>query len=246
MNQARFGLQLYSVRNELNADFEATLAEVANMGYRFVELAGLHGYTPEYVSATLSKYNLQAISMHCDVLTQNGLNQSLYAADIFGCNYLVCPWVDPVTFSSEERVLQFAKQLNAANQIVMAAGKTLCYHNHQFEFQLLNGVTAFDHFVSELDSSIQLQIDLYNAACAGVDPLSILCKERLLMLHFKDGAIHPAEPNMPIGDGVMNYHSIVQAIPSSVEWAFVEIEACNTSKMQAVRDSLNALRLISI
>ena len=42
-------LQLYSVRNELQKDFPGTLAQVKEMGYDGVELAGLCGYSPEQV-----------------------------------------------------------------------------------------------------------------------------------------------------------------------------------------------------
>ena len=43
------GLQLYSVRNEMEKDFEGTLAKVADMGYEGVEFAGLFGHSPHAI-----------------------------------------------------------------------------------------------------------------------------------------------------------------------------------------------------
>lgn len=244
MNRLKIGLQLYSVRQELDRDFEGTLAQVAKMGYQFVELAGLHGHTPEFVFQLLTKYKLRVVAMHCDVLSSVGLAESIYAASVFGCDYLVCPWVEPTTFSSSEGVRALALELNKANQTIGAAGKILCYHNHQFEFQQLDGGWAFDLFLSYLHPSIKIQFDLYNAACAGVDNHMWINHPQLIMLHFKDGAMQPAEPNTAIGAGAMNYQHLFTTIPASVEWAFVEIEACDSPKLLAVEMSLHTLKFL--
>ena len=42
-------LQLYSVRNEVEADLDGTLKQVKEMGYDGVEFAGLYGHSPEEV-----------------------------------------------------------------------------------------------------------------------------------------------------------------------------------------------------
>ena len=41
----RIGLQLYSVRELANQDYEAAIRKVAAMGYRMVETAGFPGST---------------------------------------------------------------------------------------------------------------------------------------------------------------------------------------------------------
>ena len=54
-------LQLYSVRNELQKDFPGTLAQVKEMGYDGVELAGLCGYSPEQVKKMCEEAGLVPI-----------------------------------------------------------------------------------------------------------------------------------------------------------------------------------------
>ena len=44
MNQ-KYGLQLYSVRDAMEVDFEGTLKKVAEMGYSYVEFAGFFDHT---------------------------------------------------------------------------------------------------------------------------------------------------------------------------------------------------------
>ena len=48
------GLMLYSVRTAADDDLEATLREVAAIGYDGVELFDLHGHAPAQVAAWLA------------------------------------------------------------------------------------------------------------------------------------------------------------------------------------------------
>src|SRR2546425_3866867 len=62
----RIGLQLYTVRHELEKDFEATIAKVAAAGYQEVEFAGYFGKSPADVKALLDHHGLTAPSAHID------------------------------------------------------------------------------------------------------------------------------------------------------------------------------------
>ena len=55
-------LQLYSVRDELEADFEGTIAKVRKFGYDGVEFAGLYGYLP---TRDLLPFRLMFRSTNC-------------------------------------------------------------------------------------------------------------------------------------------------------------------------------------
>ena len=47
----RVGVQLYTVRDLLQRDFEGTLARLAAIGFREVEFAHYHGHSPQPVRA---------------------------------------------------------------------------------------------------------------------------------------------------------------------------------------------------
>src|SRR2546422_149839 len=58
----RIGLQLYTVRHQMEKDFEGTIARVAATGYREVEFAGYFGRSPRDVRALLDQHGLSAPS----------------------------------------------------------------------------------------------------------------------------------------------------------------------------------------
>jgi hypothetical protein len=60
----RIGLQLYTVRKELEKDFESTLRKVAAIGYREVEFAGYYNRTSFQVKQTLNNAGLTSPSTH--------------------------------------------------------------------------------------------------------------------------------------------------------------------------------------
>src|SRR5262245_62613177 len=69
---ARVGLELYTVRAEMRRDPEATLAEVARIGYKDVELLwsmGNFGRSTAQVRAALDANGLRAPSAHIDPST---------------------------------------------------------------------------------------------------------------------------------------------------------------------------------
>ena len=57
-------LQLFSVRDELAADFRGTLQKVKDLGYEGVEFAGLHGRDPQEIRAMLDDIGLKGMSAH--------------------------------------------------------------------------------------------------------------------------------------------------------------------------------------
>ena len=61
-------LQLYSVRDDMAADFEGTLKKVKELGYDGVEFAGLYGKTAAEVKALCEEIGLTPISAHVPLL----------------------------------------------------------------------------------------------------------------------------------------------------------------------------------
>jgi len=236
----KLGLQLYTLRQQLAENIEETLEKVALFGYEGVELAGLQNQKPAYIAQLLASQNLKAVAMHCDVLSEDGLKRSLDESDALNCEHLICPWCTPITFESEKGIAQLAEKLNRANQIIVTRGKSLHYHNHDFEFQFIKGENSYELFTSQLDASIYLEIDLYLASVGRTNPIKLLQNhvDRIIMLHIKDGAISPSNPNTAIGEGTMDYPTLFTAIPSNVEWLFVELENCATDIVEAVRKSV--------
>src|SRR5258708_34898483 len=69
----RLGVQLYTVRDQMKADFEGTLAKVAAIGYKEVDFAGYFDHPPKDARAILDRLGLVPPSTHgpYDVHTDN-------------------------------------------------------------------------------------------------------------------------------------------------------------------------------
>jgi sugar phosphate isomerase/epimerase len=87
------GLQLYSVRNLLPKDFEGTLHQVAEAGYKEVEAAGYYDKTAADFGNALQKAGLRCVSTH-HALTQlrPQLEQLIQYGQALGLEYIICSW----------------------------------------------------------------------------------------------------------------------------------------------------------
>src|SRR5215475_7112530 len=129
------GVQLYSVRGEMEKDFEGTLAKVAAIGYREVEFAGLFHHSPRQVRAILDRDGLIAVSSHVDYqVLGTDWQRTVEGAKTMGQNFIVCPFL-PEKLRNPEGLKQLAETFNRAGEESKKAGIQFGYHNHNFEFK---------------------------------------------------------------------------------------------------------------
>ena len=186
----KIGVQLYSVRTDLDQDFEGTLKAVSELGYDGVEFAGLCGKTPTEVAELCKKYNLEPISAHVPFVTLNGDTEKVmadYAA--IGCKFIVIPYLPPELRPGTEG---FKEVLDNAERIGKAAkekGMTLLYHNHDFEFQKVADEYALDLIYRTVPAEyLQTEIDTCWVNVAGINPADYVRKYsgRAPVVHLKD------------------------------------------------------------
>jgi sugar phosphate isomerase/epimerase len=116
---------------------------------------------------------------------------------------------------------------------------TFGIHNHWWEFQKVEGRYVYHVMLELLDPAIFFEIDTYWVQTAGLDPAQVV-KElgpRVPLLHIKDGPAVKGEPQVAVGDGVLDVPSIVQAAQGVTEWLVVELDHCATDMIQAVAKS---------
>ena len=137
-------LQLYTVRDEMDADFAGTLKKVKEMGYEGVEFAGLFGHTAAEVKALCEEIGLDPISAHVpftDMMEDPSILED-YAA--IGCRYAVIPYLTEEYRPGSEKFREVIEGAAMLGEKAKALGMTLAYHNHDFEFTKLDGVYALD------------------------------------------------------------------------------------------------------
>jgi len=218
------GLQVYTVGAEMDKDPLGTLKEIAAIGYKQVEISPKGKVPPADLKKMLDDCGLKNPSGHYmlfDLLPD--LHKSIDLAHLFGEHYMVVtmPWVaDPSRLKNEsgkDQIAAFlallnnltlddwkwnAEQFNRIGEQVKRAGLELCYHNHNFEFRLLDGVTGYDEFLRLTDPElVKLQLDCGWMVVAGIDPVSYLTRYpgRYRMLHIKDFKMGAA-PDTTLGD----------------------------------------------
>ena len=127
-------LQLYNVRDELGKDFEGTLKQVAETGYKYVELALARAYrktAPEFKTA-LDKAGLTAISAHVPLadMVKDPEGAINYHLEI-GCKFIVVPFLAAEDRSTGPNYETTKKEIAKLGEIVNKKGATLLYHNHE-------------------------------------------------------------------------------------------------------------------
>src|SRR5215510_1698838 len=184
------GVQLYTVRNDMEKDFEGTLQKVAALGYKEVEFAGYYNRTPEQVKEILNRFGLEAPSAHIPLkVIQENFDQSIEAAKIIGHKLLVCPYLDANDRKTIDNYKSHAATFNKAGESCKKAGIEFAYHNHDFELAAIDGTVPLDFLLAETDKSlVKLELDLYWMKKANANSLAYLAKhpKRIIAFHVKD------------------------------------------------------------
>lgn len=187
----KIGLQLYTIRDEMEADFYGTLKKVSEMGYEAVEFAGLYGNSPEQVKAWCDELGLDPVSCHVgygDITERTQENADIYK--IIGCRYMVIPACNTkIHMPGKEAHESFYNAVKNASDILRKNGFIMLYHNHDREFEKLDGKNLLDIVYEEFTpDELQTQIDTCWAKVGGEDPAAYVRKYtgRAPVVHLKD------------------------------------------------------------
>lgn len=236
------GLQLYTLRDSLAADFDGTIRRVARIGYAGVETDEFPGTTPAAARALCDDLGLKVAACHGPIPLGATRQQALELAEALGTKRLVVPWLDPEHFASRYRIDETADLLNIAAAEARSAGLQLAYHNHWFEFEPVEGVSAFERLVPRLSLDLDFELDLYWAHVGGADVSALLRRlgARVRLIHVKDGpATDPESAMTAVGDGRMGYPALLRG--HSADWLIVELDRCAGELWEAVARSHAAL-----
>jgi sugar phosphate isomerase/epimerase len=222
----KIGLQLYTVRDLLKRDFDATLRDVALLGYREVEFAGILGDDVGRTRHLLRSLDLTSPSLHADYTSlRSNPEKSFETAHLLEARFVVCPWLDPPERQTADDWKRICDNLNAIGERAARAGLVLAYHNHDFEFaDLAAGVRPYDLLLSRTDEPlVKFELDVYWATRGKVDPAPLLRAHpsRFRLVHLKDMARDGSFTE--IGNGTLDFADIIDAaLQSGVEHFFVE------------------------
>jgi sugar phosphate isomerase/epimerase len=241
------GLQLYTVRKELEKDFESTLRKVAAIGYREVEFAGYYDRPPSQVKQILNSAGLRSPSTHLSrqVIAQD-LGRAIESAKVIGHRYLVLGYLEPEERRSLDDYKELADLLNRAGEECRKAELQLAYHNHDFEFVSTNGQVPYDLLLRSTDRElVKMELDLYWITKAMRQPQEYFAQYpgRFELLHLKDMDSTPKRSFTEIGKGTIDFKRILeQSRHAGVKHYFVEQDEISGSPFASIKTSYEYLR----
>jgi len=238
-------LQLYSVRELLANDFEKTVRQVAAIGYQGVEPAGFPGTTPEKAASLFEQLNLEVTSLHAPPPLGDEKSRSIDLMKIFGCPYLIVPYMPDENFETYDGIRKVCDVLNEANHVAKENNFSLGYHNHWWEAEyLVDGKPAYQTMLELLEPDIIFQVDTYWMKVGGLDVPKVFesLRQRTPLVHVKDGPGDKSQPMTAIGRGIMDWDAIIPGIAETTKWLIVEMDRCETDTLQAVNDSFTYLK----
>jgi sugar phosphate isomerase/epimerase len=202
------GIQLYTLRNELEKDPVATLKQVAAAGYKQVELYGFPKSDAMISAAQDAGLAIHSAHFEWDTVVNpkdaemSDFARILEKAKKIGLSHLVIPFLHGPNRSTLDDYKKVAAHANKAAAMSKAAGIQLSYHNHSFEFEPKEGgKSGYDVFIEEFSKEMQFEIDIFWVKVAGMDPVELLQKltGRVSQLHLKDLKADVAVPNFGSG-----------------------------------------------
>ncbi|MBX6380431.1 secreted protein [Thermoflavifilum aggregans] len=199
------GIQLYSVRDDMQKNPAATLQQLAKIGYRHVEHAGyanrkFYGYTARDFKNLLHQLGLQMPSGHV-VLKPTDWDEArkdftdnwkytLEDAATVGQQFIISPWMDESLRTDYNRFMHFLDIMNRCGELCHQYHLQFGYHNHDFEFNTtLQGKRMYDLILQHTDPKlVSQQIDIGNMYGAGGRAQQIIREypNRFLLMHVKD------------------------------------------------------------
>jgi sugar phosphate isomerase/epimerase len=263
--KSTIGLQLYTVRDAMQADPNGTLAKVAQIGYNSLEGATytgtgkFYGMDPRTFGGVLKTNSLVMRSCHYRLgedgagLTDptqgtilHNWDKAVDDAHALGIQYMVCAWLSPKERMGLDHYKKMAGDFNVAGEKCKKAGIQFCYHNHDFEFDQQGGKFPYDVLLNDTDAQlVKMEMDLYWVSKAGHDPITLFNQHpgRVPLWHLKD-MDKTAERNFTeVGNGSIDFKKIFASKEKSgMKYFFVEQDKCPGSPFDSITKSIDYIK----
>lgn len=231
------GCQTYPVRESLGKDFDGTLRQLAEAGFKMIEMCSPPGYAKSGygslidMKASEMRQRIKAAGLGCESShyqfreLKESLDERIAFAKELGLKQMILS-----TFSLPRNAvmsdwMRAAGELNKIGEQTHKAGIQTGFHNHNMEFQQLDGVLIYDKLMSELDPNLvkmQFQVAVISL---GFETPTYLTKYpgRFISLHLQD--LSPTDKKMvPIGQGMVEWNKVFAAAKKGgVKNYFVEM-----------------------
>jgi sugar phosphate isomerase/epimerase len=229
----KFGIQLYTLRDDMPKDPKAVLRQLAANGYKQIESyegkdGMFWGMTPADFKRYMDDLGMKIVASHCD-MNKDFEKKAADAASI-GMTHLICPWLGPQKTLDDFK--RFAATFNQRGEVCRKNGIRFAYHNHDYSFKIQDGQFPQDILMSNTDASlVDFEMDIYWVVTAGQDAEAWLKKypNRFRLCHVKDRSKDAGADNgknsVDLGTGIIDFAGILKtAGKKGMEYYIVEQE----------------------
>ncbi len=266
-------VQVYSIRDVAESDLVGTFRKVKEMGYDGVELAGLYGYTPDYIKGVCDALGLNPISAHVPLVDMLADPDGVFADyQKIGCKYVAVPYVTEERRPGAANFYSTIEEIDKLGAKAKEYGITLLYHNHDFEFKEIDGVHGLDIIYDRISPDhLQTELDTCWVNIGGEDPAAYIRKYtgRAPVVHLKDFNISGKLPKhlyaliglddekeddepstfefRPCGHGMQDMPGILEASKDAgAKWVVVEQDepSMGLSRLESIKASIDYLKSI--
>lgn len=246
----RIGAQYCTIREYCQTleDFDASCKKVSEIGYKVVQLSAIGDFAGEDVKAILDKYGLTCACTHrSPVKYLENLEEEIKFHKTIGCK--VCGIGSIPGFNCRiETIEAFAKNFGPVCQKLAEHDLIFAYHNHDIEFEKINGRFALQEIFDRMPyNNFKLILDVYWLAYAGIDPAKFIRehKDDIACIHFKDMKVvgENVYKFAEIGQGILDWDDVIAASDvSSAEFALVEQDTCDGNPFDSLKISYDFLK----
>lgn len=251
-----FGLQLFTLRDDLPKDPKGVLTQVAGFGYKQIEsFEGAQGMFWGMKNTEFKKLmddlGMKIISSHCNI-NKDFDRKAAEAAEI-GMKYLICPHLGPQKKIDDFK--KFADTFNQRGETCKKNGIRFAYHNHDYSFVPLEGQLPQDVLMQNTQKDlVDFEMDIYWVVTAGHDPIKWMDKypQRFKLGHVKDrkkGALATTKgASTDLGTGQINFAPLLKhAHKKGMQYFIVEQELYeNTTPLQAAKADAQYMKKLKL
>ena len=246
-NEQKFGVQLYSFRDEMAKDALGTLKEIAAIGIKEIESArsgkGLYyGLSPSDMKKACEDLGMRLVSGH--VALDDNFQETMEEAVASGQPYLICSSM-PSKGQHVDNYKKVAEEFNKAGEDCKKLGIKFGYHNHAYEFESDNGQVLYDILMDNTDPElVHMELDLGWVIVGGKNPLDYFNKYpgRFPLWHLKDMNMTKKE-STEFGKGALDIHTMMENQEAAgVKHIFIEQEEYASTPLESMKDNMAFLR----
>jgi sugar phosphate isomerase/epimerase len=247
-------LQLYSLREAFDANFDTTIIKVGKMGYTAVEAANyyngkFYGKTPEEFKAAVEAAGMRVLSSHIfKILSDKELKSKDFSESLAwwdnviaahlaaGMTYIVQPRIEvPETLNDLQTYCDY---FNAIGERCRQNGLSFGYHNHSHEFTKVEDVMMYDYMLEHTNPELVFfEMDVYWTVIGKQSPVDYFHKYpgRFTILHIKDHR-ELGQSGMVGFDAIFNNTDV-----AGTKHLVVEMEEASTTPEEGIKQCLDYL-----